>query len=314
MRTALVTGGNGFIGSHLVDALVQAGYKVRLLDPLDRRFSPLPPEVEFIKGDMGSDYAVREALTGADTVFHLAWSSIHETATRDPCRDVGANLMPSIRLVDESRAAGVERIVFLSSGGTVYGPARYMPVDERHPTNPISAYGITKLAFEKYLQMYHHLYGLDYMILRPSVPYGPGQDPRRRQGAVSVFLYRIARGEPIEIWGDGSITRDYFYVDDLISAIVSAATAQSADERVFNVGGGQGYSLTELIRVIEAVTGHQAVVDYQPSRRFDVPVLILDTSLAAKHLKWAPRVELAEGVARTWQWITTLENAGHLTT
>ena len=129
-----------------------------------------------------------------------------------------------------------------------------------------------------------------------------------------MFLYRMARGEPIEIWGDGSITRDYFYIDDLISAIVSAATVKTEDDRVFNLGGGQGYSLTELIRVIEDITGQQAIVEYQPSRRFDVPALILDTSLAAKHLKWAPQVELAEGVARTWQWIATLENAGHLTT
>jgi UDP-glucose 4-epimerase len=158
--------------------------------------------------------------------------------------------------------------------------------------------------------MYHHLYGTDYVVLRPSVPYGPGQDPRKRQGAISVFLYRLARGKPIEIWGDGSIVRDYFYIDDLVRAMLSAATLATTNEKVFNIGGGRGYSLHELVGVIEDVTGRQAKVEYQPGRRFDVPALVLDTSRAATCLKWTPRVELAEGVARTWQWILSLGDLG----
>lgn len=306
MRRALVTGGNGFIGSHLVDALVAKGYQVRVLDLFDRRFDHLPPDVEWIRTDINTEYAIREAVVGMDTVFHLAWTSIHETATRDPLMDMTTNLQPAVRLMDECCHAGVQRFVFLSSAGTAYGPARYLPVDEQHPTYPISAYGVTKLAVEKYLHMYHHLYGLDYVILRPSVPYGPGQDPRRRQGAISVFLYRLARGQPIEIWGDGTVVRDYFYIDDLITAILSAATFQPQGDRVFNIGGGRGYSLNELLQVIAGVTGRQAQVVYGPARPFDVPALVLNTALAARHLQWAPQVELATGVARTWEWIQTL--------
>lgn len=299
---AVVTGGNGFIGTHVVDRLVALGWRVRVLDLFDRRFSPLPDGVEFIRGDMSNDYTLREAIADVDVVFHLAWGSIHEIATRDPLKDIEINVAPSVRLISHCHNAGVRRFVFLSSGGTVYGSAQYLPVDEEHPTDPINAYGITKLMVEKYLQMYHHLYGLDYVILRPSVPYGPGQDPRRRQGAVSVFLYRVARDEPIEIWGDGSVVRDYFYIDDLTSATVSAATAQ-VSKRVFNLGGGHGYSLKELVQAIEQVTGRSVDVEYQPARLIDVPFLLLDTSRAAECLGWTAEVELAEGMARTWDWI-----------
>jgi len=303
---ALVTGGNGFIGAHLVDRLVELGWKVRVLDLFDRRFGSSPASVDLIRTDLASDYAAREALADVDVVFHLAWGTIHEVATRDPLQDIEANLVPSVRLIDHCRHSGVRRIVFLSSGGTVYGPAQHLPIAEEHPTHPVSAYGITKLAVEKYLQMYHHLYGLECAILRPSVPYGPWQDPRRRQGAIGVFLYRTARGEPIEIWGDGSVVRDYFYISDLVSAIVQAATAELDGGSVYNIGGGQGYSLSDLVKVIQTVAGRRATVVYRPGRLFDVPSVILDTSRAVATLDWRPEVELSEGVERTWKWILSL--------
>ena len=307
---ALVTGGSGFIGTHLVDRLVALGWKVRVLDLFDRRFGPAPAGVDLVRADLSNEYAVREALIDVDVVFHLAWSTIHEVATREPLQDIEANVMPSVQLIDHCHSSGVQRVVFFSSGGTVYGPTQDLPITEAHPTYPINAYGITKLAVEKYLHMYYHLYGLEYVILRPSVPYGPGQDPRRRQGAINVFLYRVARGEPIEIWGDGSVVRDYFYISDLISAAVQAATVQGLDERVYNVGGGQGYSLNDLVEVIQKTTGREANIVYQPGRRFDVPSVVLDTSRANSCLQWHPEVDLSEGVARTWKWILSVGELG----
>jgi len=211
-----------------------------------------------------------------------------------------------VRLLNEARLTGVQRFVFLSSGGTVYGPAQSLPIAENHPTDPINAYGITKLAVEKYLHMFHVLYGLDTITLRPSVPYGPGQDPHRRQGAVGVFLHCIATRQPIEIWGDGNVRRDYFYIDDLVSAVLASLQIDSPPVRVFNVGGGRSYSLNDLLTLLGQITGREPIVRYCPGRKFDVPDLLLDTTRARTHLNWEPTVTLQDGIARTWEWILTL--------
>ena len=303
---ALVIGGNGFIGSHLVDKLLAEGWEVVVLDLYERRFDPIPPQVRFIQGDWNQTFLVREALLGANVVFLLAWTMIHETATQDPAADVHANLIPSIHLIDACRQAGVGRLVFVSSGGTVYGPAQALPISERHPQDPINAYGVTKLAVEKYLQMFHHLYGLEYAILRPSVAYGPRQNPLGRQGAVAVFLYRVAHDLPITIWGDGHTTRDYFYVSDLANALVASAERCLKTEHIFNIGGSHGISLNQLLALVEKEVGKQAIVEYRPARRFDAPQIVLDTRLARRELDWQPEVSLVEGLELTWRWMSSV--------
>ena len=303
---ALVVGGNGFIGSHLVDRLIQSGWEVNVLDLQERRYDPIPVPVHFIRGDLTQPYLVREALINIDVVFHLAWATIHEISNQDPAADVKANLIPSIHLLEACHQAGVRRIVFTSSGGTVYGPAQELPIPETHPQNPINAYGITKLAVEKYLQMFKHLYNLDYVILRPSVPYGPRQNPLGRQGAVVVFLYRVAHSLPVTIWGDGSITRDYFYISDLVEALIAAAERDLDREHVFNIGGGQETPLTGLLELVEKTVGKEAIVEYKPSRKFDAPRIVLDTSLAHHKLDWRPKVNLVQGLAQTWSWMSSM--------
>ncbi|GIK40751.1 MAG: NAD-dependent dehydratase [Chloroflexota bacterium] len=300
---ALVTGGNGFIGSHLVDRLVEQGWNVTVLDLYERRYDPLPARVHFIKGDLTQAYLVREALIGVDIVFHLAWATIHEISNQDPAADVIANLIPTIHLLETCRNAGARRVVFTSSGGTVYGPAQSWPISEAHPQNPVNGYGITKLAVEKYLHMFHHLYGLDYVILRPSVPYGPRQNPLARQGAVAVFLYRVARGLPVTIWGDGSIIRDYFYVSDLVEALVASSKQDLGQHRIFNIGGPEEISLLQLLSQIEETVGRTAKVEYGPARRFDAPKIVLDTRLTQQELGWQSRITLAQGLKQTWQWM-----------
>ena len=303
MKKALVIGGNGFIGSHLVDALIQQEWGVTIFDLQERRYEPMPAPAYFIQGDLSQSYLVRQALAGVEVVFHLAWATIHEVSNRDPAADIHANLIPSLHLLEAGREAGVQRIVFVSSGGTVYGLPQELPIVETHPLNPINAYGITKVAVEKYLHMFRHLHGLDYVVLRPSVPYGPRQNPLGRQGAVAVFLYRVAQGLPITIWGDGRVTRDYFYVSDLVDALMAAAEQGLSTDRTFNVGGGEEISLMSLVQLVEETVGKKAVVDYQPGRDFDAPRILLDTSRAKRELYWEPKVSLADGLAQTWEWM-----------
>jgi UDP-glucose 4-epimerase len=301
---ALVTGGNGFIGSHLVDQLVKRDWNVIVLDLNERRYDSLPPQVHFIKGDLNQDYLVREAVTGIDVVFHLTWTTIHEVANQDPAGDVTANLIPTIHLLEACRNSGVRRVIFTSSGGTVYGSAQAWPISETHPQNPVNSYGVTKLATEKYLYMFRHLYGVDYAIFRPSVPYGPRQNPLARQGAVAVFLYRVSHDLPVTIWGNGSVSRDYFYVSDLVEALIAGAENDLREQRIFNIGGEEEVSLIELLGRIEEVVGKRARIEYAPARRFDAPRIVLDTHLAREELGWNPRVSLTDGLVRTWAWMS----------
>ncbi len=304
----LVTGGCGFIGSHLVDLLSRQGHEVIVYD----RKSPPPwlaglPRVQFFQGEL-VDLLVDLPLTGIDKVFHLAWAHIPESATQHPVGDIQANLIPTIRLLQACAEQRVRRLIFLSTGGAIYGPVARRPVPETHPTHPISAYGVTKLAAEKYIELYHHLRGLEYAILRPSVPYGPGQDPLGRQGAVSVFIGNILTGQPITLWGNGeNIVRDFFHVSDLAHAMVLAAN-HANPTGVYNIGGGQPVSLNHLLDLLSLLAGstYPITVRRADPRPFDVPWLVLDISRARQTLGWEPQVALHSGLETTWAWYETV--------
>jgi UDP-glucose 4-epimerase len=242
---------------------------------------------------------------GIEVVYHLAWSTIHETALKNPAADIEHNLIPSVNLLEACLEAGVKQFIYLSSGGTVYGIPETLPIGENHPTRPISAYGISKLTVEKYVQMYSYLHNMNFVIFRPSVPYGPYQNPRRRQGAVSVFIYHALRGEPVTIWGDGETQRDYFYVDDLTRALLSALDSPVAINAVINLGGTDTYTLNQLVAAIEQTLKVKIQVRYESARNFDVPRLQLDIRTASELLHWQPKVPLLEGIARTAGWIKT---------
>jgi UDP-glucose 4-epimerase len=306
MSRALVVGGNGFIGAHLVQTLVKSGWTVTVLHKYEQpRYSKMPTAVRFLRGDLTQESLLAEAVAGQDVVFHLLWTTtaIHEVANRDPVADVQANLVPTIHLIEACRAAGVGRILFTSSGGTVYGRTHTAPIPEHHPNNPITAYGVSKLAVEKYLQMFHHLHELDFAIFRPSVPYGPYQNPLARQGAVAVFLYRVALGLPLTIWGDGSVTRDYFFISDLVDALILGGTQSLKERRIFNLGGAEEVSLNQLIALVEKTVGRKAVVEYQSARDFDATRVVLDTTNAQMTLGWQPKVPMKDGLAKTWEWM-----------
>jgi UDP-glucose 4-epimerase len=302
---SLVLGGNGFIGTHLVDGLLDEGSSVRIYDRSPNRFRATPQNAEYVEGELGNHGLIRAAVEDVEVVFHFVSTTIPKTSNDDPIYDVRSNLVDTLQLLESCVEAGVRKVVFASSGGTVYGQPRTLPITEDHPTNPITSYGVIKLAVEKYLGLFDHLHGLDYTALRISNPYGPYQDPGGQQGAVPVFLHRLRTGHPVTIWGDGSVVRDYLYISDLVEALKQVAEAET-QQKVFNVGSGQGISLNELVALIAEVTGERPVVEYVPGRALDVPANVLDVAWAREELGWSPTTELAEGIERTWHWIRTL--------
>ena len=309
MSHILVTGGNGFIGSHLVNQLaISKQHRVTVFDLYPRPYDAIPDGVQFIQGTLSNADLTRQTLVdqGIEVVYHLAWSTIHETALKNPAADIEHNLIPSVNLLEACLDAGVKQFVYLSSGGTVYGIPDALPIREDHPTRPISAYGISKLTVEKYVQMYSYLYGMNYIIFRPSVPYGPYQNPHRRQGAVSVFIYHALRGEPVTIWGDGEAQRDYFYVGDLTRALLVALDSHVAVNALINLGGTDAYTLNQLVATIEQTLKVKIQVRYESIRNFDVPRLQLDIRTASEMLHWRPQVSLPDGIVRTAEWIKTM--------
>jgi len=298
----LVLGGAGFIGSHVVDALLERGHQVRVFDRpgIDtKNLSNSMTHIEFISGDFSNESDISKALEGSDIVVHLVSTSTPATSNENPVYDIETNITGTVRLLTFAKDAGVKKVVFASSGGTVYGEPLFLPIQETHPTDPICSYGATKLAIEKYLHIFHHLYGLEYSILRCANPYGERQNPAGGLGAVTVFLWKVLNGEPITIWGNGEVARDYFYISDLVAAFVKVID-DTTPSRIYNIGGGRAYSLNEIVATIQAVTGKAAKVNYTPARKLDVPVNYLDITRARNELAWVPTITLEQGVAKTW--------------
>lgn len=289
----LVTGGAGFIGKHLIHGLLREGYRVRSLDLRtpdidDARF-------EAVEGSFTDSESVREALDGVDIVYHLASTTIPKLSNDNPVHDINTNLAGSVDLINQSIAAGIQRFIFVSSGGTVYGVPSYLPVDEQHPTNPLCSYGIVKLAIEKYLLMYRDMGKMACSIIRLANPYGEFQNPNSGQGAIAAFCHKAVKGEKIEIWGDGSIVRDYVHISDVVRALLLLLNSRLKAD-IFNIGAGKGYSLNRVIEVIESVLGTELTKEYMPGRNFDIPEVYLDTRKAEKELGWKAEHDLNAGI------------------
>jgi UDP-glucose 4-epimerase len=301
----LVLGANGFIGTHLVDALLEKRRFVRIYSRNPNRFRATPRDAEYVEGELGNYGLIQEAVKGIEIVYHFVSTTLPKTSNDDPIYDVRSNLIDTLQLLEACVDAGVRKVIFASSGGTVYGLPQMSPIPEDHPTNPITSYGVVKLAIEKYMDVFRHLHDLDYAVLRISNPYGPYQDPGGQQGAISVFLHHLRTGQPITIWGDGKVVRDYMYVSDLVDALVLAAEIETG-RKVLNVGSGHGTSLNELIALMDEVTGERPEVEYLAARALDVPANVLDITRVREELGWRPRITLNDGIARTWNWIKSL--------
>ena len=296
-----VFGGGGFIGSAIADRLLLEGHSLRIferprVEPY-RKFADTE-DVTWLTGDLMSTHDVGDAVEGVEVVIHLVSTTLPKSSNDDPIYDVQSNLVATLQMLNLMVAKGVRKIVFISSGGTVYGNPCYLPIDEKHPTEPLVSYGITKLAIEKYLLMYQRMHGIKAVILRVSNPFGDRQRIETAQGAVAAFLSKALRSMPIEIWGDGSVQRDYLYIGDVADAFARAVTYDGSHS-VFNISSGKGTSLNEVIRLIEQVIGTSVERDFKPGRAFDVPVSVLDNALAGRELGWSPQVSLEDGITRT---------------
>lgn len=302
--TIAVLGASGFLGARLVERLGRDGHAVKAFDRSfdPRRTAAWSPTTRCIPGDFTVQTDFSELLRDCDTVFHLISTTIPSSSSQNPMADVQGNLLPTLNLLEQMRRSATRRLVFPSSGGTVYGEPRYLPIDEAHPTSPIVPYGATKLAIEKYLQVYQHAFGLKTVCLRISNPFGPGFNPQSGQGAVGIFLQRALRGEPIEIWGDGKVQRDYIYIDDVINAFVAAMNYEG-NEPVFNISTGVPTTLLDLISHITQIIGTAPDIRWKDSRGFDVNANVLCNQLARQSLGWQPGVTLSEGLRRTAEWV-----------
>lgn len=299
----VVLGAGGFIGTNLCRMLARNGVSVT---GFGRRSSIEQLAIhDWIEGDFADTVALARVLSGADVVVHLLGGSNPALSNNDPAAELRRALDESLGLIAAALEAGIGRLVFVSSGGAVYGSQHTIPITEDAPTNPISAYGVAKLTMEKLLGLYHLTHGLDYKILRVANPYGPFQRPDRPQGVVATMLYRAMTGVPIEMWGDGSVVRDYLHIDDVCRALVQTGMSDCND-RVFNIGSGTGRSLRTVADDIARVLGRRLEIVHRPGRAADIPVNVLDIGRARAQLDWEPMVTWERGLADTATWLASL--------
>jgi UDP-glucose 4-epimerase len=300
----IVTGGAGFIGSHVVDALAVQGDEVVVVDSLvTGRRENVPASAELVERD------IREPLDDVfdqarpEAVLHLAAQADLRLAVEHPYEDADVNVLGTIRVLEAAHRNGAQ-VVFSSTGGAIYGECDG-PAKESAPRLPVSPYGASKLAGEEYLRMYNRLHGTFHVALRYGNVYGPRQDPHGEAGVVAIFLGALASGEQARIFGDGSQTRDYVYVGDVARATVSAIGQEGG---VFNIGTGRAVSVVELYDLCRAAAGSSVEAVHAPARLGELQRSVLDPERAANELRFAPMVALEDGLAATWEWVSRKES------
>lgn len=304
----LLLGGTGFIGKNLAQALTANGHQVSVLSRNAANNSNWYHQ--HYTWDVNKNFdelILRKALEGQDILIHLLSTTLPKSSNADPIYDIESNLIPTVKLLNIVREYNLKKIIFLSSGGTIYGQPHIIPIPEDHPIKPLCSYGIMKHTIEQYLTLYHHLYGINYCILRLSNPYGKYQSSSRGQGAITTFLKQALNKQQISIWGDGEIIRDYIYVTDVVAAIAKAIDYKGS-EHIFNIGSGEGKSLNEILTEIEILLNYPIQRLYTPNRLFDVKTNILDIAKAREHLGWEPITSFKLGLEKTMEWIKTANN------
>lgn len=301
----LVMGGLGFIGSTLSRLLLRAGYRVRVFDKLygsRELIKGMEHKIEIVEGDAKKPEDVIAALEDIDVAVDLIHSTVPGTSMQDPVYDAQTNVEAHAGWLSQLNKTGLKRIIYVSSGGTVYGDVLSHPISEDHPTNPICAYGITKLAIEKYVAMFATIHGVDYRVCRPANIYGEKQHLHIGQGVIGVFLEQCLRKQPIGIWGDGSLVRDYLYVEDMARSIVKLIRYHG-ESRIFNISSGKGYALNDIVEIIREDLNIPVQVNFMGSRAFDVKANVLDNSRLIREIGWRPRIDLVSGIRRVHDYL-----------
>ncbi len=307
----LVTGGAGFIGSHVVDLYLEHGHDVVVVDDLSTgRISNLNPAVTFHKMDIRSP-ALAEVFEAErpDVINHHAAQMDVRRSVADPIFDADVNILGSLNLLECARRYPVRRIIYISTGGAVYGEPVYLPCDEEHPIHPICQYGASKHTVEHYLYMYQVNYGLPYTVLRYPNVYGPRQDPQGEAGVVAIFIGRMLAGETVTINGDGEQERDFVYVGDCARANLLALEDVGPRE-VYNLGSGKGTTVKQIFAALSGVTGYTEPPHHGPPKLGETRRIYLDASRARERLGWVPGVSLEEGLARTVEFLRVAEHRG----
>ena len=300
-RRCIILGGCGFLGSVVAKRLVSKGWNVRIFDKEDAdtsRLRSVMSSIELIRGDLMNVDDLVCALDGIPIVLHFVGTSIPQTSMENIQFDIKTNVLPTVQLLELMRKNGAQRLLFSSSGGTVYGVAKKcVPIPETHTTCPIVAYGISKLMIEKFIHLFSFNYNFPAVILRFANPYGESQQVISPQGAVSAFIKSIRQGKPIHIWGDGSNVRDYLYEEDLATAVESVLNKPELTG-TFNVGTGKGTSLNELVALITKIFGRSSRVIQESARSFDVPYNVLDIDHIRRTTDWQPSYTLEQGIRK----------------
>lgn len=297
-----MTGGAGFIGSHLVKRLLSDGWHVTVVDDLSSSLSnaKVEPTAPVYKLDI-AEPALADVFSEhpPEIVFHLAAQVSVTRSMREPELDIHTNIVGGINLLQQCVRFGVKRVILFSTGGALYGDPDYLPCDEAHPIKPLSIYGASKHALEQYTRIIAETNDIEYTILRPGNVYGPGQDPQGEAGVVAIFGSRMLAGQEVTIHGDGEQAKDYVYVDDVVAAGVAAARPDVPEGGVYNIGSGTPTSVNEIFSLLAKETGYSRAPIHASGRPGDVRRIYLDTSRAQHELGWVPEIDLSEGIART---------------
>ena len=304
MKHCCVIGGCGFIGTHIVDTLLTLDRKITVIDKNPLPSKVLPKEVRYITGDFGDKNLLVEVLKDVNEVIHLAYSTIPKTSFENPINDIIENLPATVGLLDVASNLEIEKLVLVSSGGTVYGKANEVPIKEDHPTNPISPYGITKLACEKYANMFYNLRGLPVVCVRPGNAYGERQKPFTGQGFIATAIASILKEKEIILYGETGTIRDYIYVTDVAEGIIAAMNYGILGS-CYNIGSGVGRSNKDILDIIHpyAVSaGLEPRVKILPLRQFDVSINVLDSTKLTKATGWKKNISFEEGIEKVWTW------------